>query len=471
MFIVLSLFTAYLLFLGSAVAPRLKAGTRVGEYAGLALALGILLNYALILMGLELSTATIVGTCLGAIGAARVGSFARGRLAGPRASHWPTVAWIACAMYVLVLYYFQILSEPLFRWDARSVWFFHSKMIWSEGALRADGGWTHPSVQFSSPDYPNLVPALGAQLSALKGYWNEFVPKGSLWLILLPLVCWVFSFRRLGLAFLLLLTVFFFSLHAWLWNGYMDAYVAMYGGTALLLLGRFAAERRDVDLYSAICALGIAASTKNEGLLFGAAALMAVGLSGLVIPAFSLRELAIKLRTAPSFAVAIAIAIAPTLLWGVYKRAWGLENHVTANLPGGVGRALERVSDGSSTQYLLNFLANRATVSWLLLALVVMTAAFIRYRRVKAHPGALIAIVATALYFCGMYLVYLITPANLTWHLLTSATRVMVTVSLGLLITIFFLLTSLEPESASASANPTTPADPGAVPPASQLAR
>ena len=142
-------------------------------------------------------------------------------------------------------------------------------------------GWTHPSLQFSHPDYPKLIPAIAAQLAYLKGYWNEFLPKGSLLVMLVPLSLWVFSFRQKSATFILLVLMFFFSLGAaWLTNGYMDGYLAGYCGVALLSFGRYLSERRDTDLYSGVCALGIAASIKNEGLLFGlclVAALLVIG--------------------------------------------------------------------------------------------------------------------------------------------------------------------------------------------------
>jgi len=48
------------------------------------------------------------------------------------------------------------------------------------------------------------------------------------------------------------------------------------------------------------------------------------------------------------------------------------------------------------------------------------------------------------MYFFGLFVVYLLTPADVTWHLLTSATRVMATVSFGLLVSLFFLMSGLE---------------------------
>ena len=76
---------------------------------------------------------------------------------------------VCCIIYILVVYYLAIFSEPLLHWDARSIWFFQAKMIWIEGALRQSAGWNHPSIAFSHPDYPKLVPTIAAQLAYVKG--------------------------------------------------------------------------------------------------------------------------------------------------------------------------------------------------------------------------------------------------------------------------------------------------------------
>jgi hypothetical protein len=104
-------------------------------------------------------------------------------------------------------------------------------MIWVSGALRAGADWSHGSLAFSHPDYPKLVPAIAAQLAFLKGYWNEFLPKASLIVMLVPLLLRIFSFQRPSLSFLLLPVLFFASFGAWLWNGYMDGYLALYCGS------------------------------------------------------------------------------------------------------------------------------------------------------------------------------------------------------------------------------------------------
>jgi hypothetical protein len=105
-------------------------------------------------------------------------------------------------------YLIPILSKPLSAWDARSIWFFHAKMIYTEGALSQAAGWSHPSVVFSHVDYPKLVPVLAAQVTYINGLWNEYLPKVALIFMLVPALLWLFSFSRRSFSFVLLLMVF-----------------------------------------------------------------------------------------------------------------------------------------------------------------------------------------------------------------------------------------------------------------------
>ena len=197
-----------------------RAKGRLLAQVALTIGIGILINYCLMLTGQTITRVFMAGMILALWGVLR---FLRDLRLASGIGEYKTIVFSVCSIIcLLVVYYLQILSEPLSHWDARSIWFFHAKMIWTEGALRRSTGWNHSSLAFSNPDYPKLVPTIAAQLAYVKGYWNEFFPKGSLLVMLVPLALWVFSFCQKSLSFILLVLIFFFSLDAWLWNGYMD---------------------------------------------------------------------------------------------------------------------------------------------------------------------------------------------------------------------------------------------------------
>jgi hypothetical protein len=165
-----------------------------------------------------------------------------------------------------VTYLARILLEPIQQWDARSVWFFQGKILFYQGAF--GDIWDTKRFLFGNLDYPKLHALLAAQSANLAGFWNEYLPKTSLFLLLLP----VFSFftqqiKRNGysLAFLLLALFVPGSL---LWEGYMDGIFSLYAMMALYRFCKFVQEEDITNLLDGALAIGVALSLKNEGALF-----------------------------------------------------------------------------------------------------------------------------------------------------------------------------------------------------------
>jgi len=137
-------------------------------------------------------------------------------------------------------------------------------------------------------------------------------------------------------------------------------------------------------------------------------------------------------------------------MWTIAKGAWGLRSDLANDPSAGLSRLLNRLVDGSTPGYLLNYLAVRATTVWLLIGLFAAVVVFSVYQRSKMHRGALVAAMTSALYFSGIYLVYLSTPHNiLNFYLFTSGTRTMATACVALFVSMFFLLSTLEVNEAA----------------------
>jgi hypothetical protein len=153
--------------------------------------------------------------------------------------------------------------------------------------------------------------------------------------------------------------------------------------------------------------------------------------------------LAKSVRRDPRLVTVLVLSIAPTIVWTFYKSAWGLQNDLTDNPSAVWARLLNRLSDGFSLQYVLNYLTMRATSIWVVIGLLAVTAIFSARQRLTLHRGAIVAATASALYMCGLYVVYLSAP-SLTFHLFTSATRTMATASVAIFVSMFFLLSALE---------------------------
>jgi hypothetical protein len=443
LFVVLSSFALYLVLLGAAALPPRKDVDLLGNLA-LAMAAGLLTNYWLVLTQQRFGLVLIEGLALAALGAVRIargagisGACRQLLLTGPLVS-------LVSLSVLLVGYYFLILSEPLTMWDARSVWFFHARALWLAGALRS-AGWTDPSLAFSSPDYPKLVPALAAQLGHIRGFWNEFFPKGSLVLLLLPALLWTFSLRQRSASFVVLVITFFLGHYEWLSNGAMDAYLVVYSGLALVFVGRYTSTWHGHDLLSALCALGLVMALKNEGLLFGLC--LGAATSGVLAtrPAFRWSPLMQRLRHTRGLLAAGLVSFGPMATWNLYKFTWGLQNQLTKDPGDASARTLTRLVDGSSIPYVLHYLLVKANSLWAPLivfcGLLLVTRLLLRR---AVPPGATISLIAALLHFGGMVVVYLSTPATLEFHLFTSAARTMASTRMALLVGIYFLLANLE---------------------------
>jgi hypothetical protein len=449
LFIVLSLFLLYLFLVGYGIRSFLRVPGGFFEQAALTLGAGILVNYCLVLSGQHFARVFVAGGLIALWGVRGLWRD-RGLWREWTRENTRTIFSISCLVgltAVYSLYYVETLSEPIQQWDARSIWFFHARMIWIDAALQQQTGWNHPSLRFANPDYPKLVPSIAAQLAYLKGYWNEFLPKASLLVLLAPVMLWAFSFRRRGLSFVLLILSFFLSLGYWLTNGYMDWYLALYCGVALLTLGRYASEQRATDLYSAICALGIAAAIKYEGILFSLCLIVTLTMMSPLYRQISPWRLANRVRTDVSFAIVVFLAVAPTLLWAWEKRAWGLESALARDPSGSLAIVTNRLLDGPTADFVLRAMTGQRTALWTVFEIFLVVGMFTVGRGVTLSRGSLLSAVASVLYFCAMYVIYLSTP-DVTWHLFTSVYRTMMVPSVGLVVGTFFLLSELEERAA-----------------------
>jgi len=410
------------------------------EKIPLFLTTGLLVNHLILLLSQSLKFSLFPAVILCSCGL--VWFFMRRKkefIFGSRVEWFP----VAAMAFIFMLYYFTILYSPLEEWDARSIWFFHSKMIWSAGSLNMEAGWNHPSLQWSHVDYPKLIPALAAQLSFVLGYWNEYAPKFSLFLLLIPAIFWIFSFYSRRFSFLFLVLVFPFGLKSFLWNGFMDGYIALYSAISMLLLGRYFQERRLIDLISAVSCLALLSNIKNEGILIAMLGVVSIAITGMLISSF--KWFAFKKYFSIYRMGWLIIIISPCILWSVfYKYQWHLVNDLQIGTAGAFFRMYDRLLDGTSLPFILKeTFSHDESAVWL--ALAVFIAGIIWLTLSKRYIVSWIpALMITLAYYGCILAVYLMTPNDLIWHLGTSVQRTMLTVSSCLLAGSFFIFQELE---------------------------
>jgi hypothetical protein len=348
---------------------------------------------------------------------------------------------LAMILSLLLLYYFTILYDPLEWWDARSIWFFHAKMIWSAQTINLNAGWHNSWIPHA--DYPKLIPALAAQVSYVLGYWNEYAPKLSLFLILIPPVFWIFSFYSRSFSFLFLILVLPFGLKTYLWIGSMDGSVAFYTAVSMLLLGRYVVHRKQLDLLSGLSCLALVSNLKNEGMLIGLIGFFAIAATKLISGKFKLSELKNVFNSYRLWW--LAVIISPCIIWSIiYKHTWGLTNDLKVGTADSFLRIISRFSDGGSFPLIFKkTIFHDESAVWLALVTFIVSYTFLKVSK-RYIVSWIPALITAVVYYCGIVTIYLLTPADLNWHLDTSIQRTMLTVTSCVIAGSYFILKELE---------------------------
>lgn len=368
-----------------------------------AYAAGLSLSYLLVLC-LPLPQAMLVGASLAVLGWLLL--FFR-RLPYLR----PPVSKGAATFFLLLLFVYgvKILAEPVRDWDARSIWFFQGKIIFYEKAVSLD--WANPYYRFANLDYPKLLPALAAQSAYLLGYWNEYLPKMGVLHLLVPLAAALahLSARTWSFAFYFLLAMLMPG--SWMWNGYVDGYLALYAGLGALFLWR-AGEGRRAEILPAAVFLLLLTQMKKEGVLVLGSVMLAW-----VIYRGRWRDLPHKLPSHFWRALVFGLALLlPFFVWELKKRGLGLTNQLLGDSPS-FADAWRKITQESAIQNITYSILVEGKV-WALLALAAVMAAWGWVAKVRAPREWLFVLLFPLFFLPNIYAVLIISP--LDQHLISS---------------------------------------------------
>lgn len=340
----------------------------------------------------------------------------------------------------IVIIYFLLLSpiitEPLSAWDARSIWFFHAKMIFLARSIGLSAGWQNTTVLFSHADYPIMVPTLAAQIAYLFGFWNEYLPKLSLLFVFFPAFIWLSTFLKRSFSFVFLILVLPFYFFPWIWNGYMDGLLAFYFAISMLLIGRFLLNRQFYDLACSIVCLIFIINIKNEGTLAFLAGMTIL----LFVAFFNRNRMNTNKRFSWKFIPITLFSILPYIIWQIYKNQWALSNDLQIGSQTSISRLLTRLADGSF-QLILTSIFGQLKPLLMMLGLIFIVMII---WKVPYNSTSIPAFIAALIYCAGIFIIYLITPADLNWHLITSVNRTMLSVNSCLIVGSYWLLYSIE---------------------------
>lgn len=430
MLAVLSLPWPYIAGLGALPALLLAPILPKGEATNLRLlaavwGFGLTLDYALLLLVRSLFLAMALGALL-AVGFGLAGLW----VCRDRFRRLPVPKlWIATAI-LLVIGVFVIVLDPLRDWDARSIWFFHGKMIYYGGMLAPEIGLDLREVPW--PQYPMLVPVLAGEVAAVAGFWNEYLPKLALALLLPVPILAVLGLRHRPVTMTLAVLGFYFIPREYLSNGSMDGYLAVYAGAAALFLVDWLERGGDAALLAAAGALGVVGGLKIEGQIVYLA--FAVGLVIFLVwhrPALSRPSLPALLL--------LPLPFAGFILWHALRISWSLPSE-----PFTFAHAWPRLTDPAAlTQIATAVFLDRRVVASFLALVAAATLAWIRGRRLP--PMVWLPLMMALAYFAGIFVVLPMSPADLTWQL-SAAMRITRTGSALLLVAAIMVLRNCEPD-------------------------
>ena len=368
---------------------------------GLAILLGIGTTAAVLfvesMIGLHWSRAALIVPLLAM--AAAASAVAR-RHPRPRrdtpvpSSNWWTALFSLLTVAALIGYTLFATAASLWEFDFLVDWGLKARSFFITGGV----DWSflqQTSGRAVHADYPLLLPLAFDALAVLRGTWNDTalgLVNVAFAIALLLVLHRVFRDEGATPTAAAALTFALVPFAASPWIGLAEAPLVAYTTAATLLI------RSGEALAAAAVLLGLAASTKNEGLTFVVAVAIALVVSG-------------RRRDLPPLWPAVVIP----LPWVILRAAHGLQTDLaTGNV---LSRIIEHVTQPAA---LLQPLAHHPVgkpLFWVgvIVALAVLGAPFLRKERF-----ALTTLVLQFLFYIGAYLA---SPHDLDWHLRWSWDR------------------------------------------------
>lgn len=332
---------------------------------------------------------------------------------------------------ILKIYFVLILlislGTPAEGWDLRSLYLFHAKRIFFDNSIYSV---VDNYAKFSHNDYPLLVQSLTASFALLVGYWHEIFPKTAYAFMYLPPLIFLSTYLNYK-KYIIFLSLIIFFLGNHIFNIGADGVLAAYFITsAYCFFIIFFKDENDKRLnFITLLFCIILSLIKNEGLVL----LGLIFFSTLIIKIFE-KNLVNTSKKISFF----LISFVPIIAWKIYCYSNGVSNTdfsfslLSENF---IGRAIQIESYELFLNYFI--LSNEKS---LIAISVFFTSLYLNFNKKLFY----FTIILFLSYLLILVLVYFSTPYDLTYHLETSAHRILK--SLTLLLS-FFALYNLDLKS------------------------
>lgn len=341
---------------------------------------------------------------------------------------------LASALYSAVLR--SVVLPHGEGWDAFAIWNLHARFLFRGGEYWRDG--FTALIPWSHPDYPLLLPSAVAHFWSMLGHESTAVPS---------IIGLVFAFATVGLLFsslailrglssallaglALASTPFFVEEGS---SQYADVPLSFFFLAVVALLYLDSQSRSDQSVYrSCLVALaGIAAGfalwTKNEGMLF--------------LVAFVVAQTIVRGRQWMRGLAFFILAVAPFLilvLW--FKRSVAFPNELFSNQTNVLHKILEPARYWAILQWFVKDFF-RFGEWWLIpgtLLLVLLYFVVKEKNNSQNSQQLCISVLTLTFTLAGYFVIYLITPYDLHWHLRFSLNRLFLQLWPGVIF-LFFL--------------------------------
>lgn len=246
--------------------------------------------------------------------------------ARPSVPFRPVDIMLSCGIAFEVCYaFFRAFIKPIESYDAIAIYAVKSKMLFFTRVLNADFFLSLKAL-FPHPDYPLNIPFAETFLYLMMGSFNDQLVKIIFPLYFVALLALLYNAVRrfAGMTYALFFCFILATIPmvgAYAANAYHELPLSCYYFASALLLFRWF-DRPDRPYLLALSAVlvGLAAWTKNEGLLYCVVNTAVLG----VFVVFNARKM--RLPDALGVAAYPVIVLALTLPWALVKRSFGIVN-------------------------------------------------------------------------------------------------------------------------------------------------
>lgn len=327
--------------------------------------------------------------------------------------------------YTVISYLLMIIQGPHGNWDSWLIWNLHAKFLYKSGILWKD--YFHSPLTWTHPDYPLLVPAFIARFWYVIKHSNPVIPMATGFIFMLLTVLLLYAGlnqckdkKHSYIGVIILLSTPFFLLTATTLCA--DTPISFYflaAIIALFLYDKHSQENKSLLALAGVMS-GLAAWTKNEGVLFAASIVAARCL--VLIFSKDFKVLVNELKY-------IFFGLLPFIILILYFKLFiALPNDMLSGQ--NFASIVQKITDPSRIKTVYEYYKTGGWVFTMGLINPFILAGgcmFVGINIKKEYKTALkCSLLTIIIMLVAYFIIYLITPHNLVWHLANSLNRIFI---------------------------------------------